>query len=361
MFSVYTTHLWKVLVVHGGHQDFSFFFPSWIYVTTPVMSPACVLIHQLKMLSFHCHVRWLEVRIVNRGFMGQSVGETMEWLELYQVPSLSLAPWIDVFVAVNVGHFVETQLPNPKRFWMIWISRWLDIFRRLCSCSLWVMNSPPGDGHLFFADHKQGRLVMLSKNGRGRLFFTGGHQNMKVPDQFFFHVFESISNIVPSNWMWHRCGPIICGSFSIIFLCKAGVPWIFFNIRGRCKKTVPDFGRVSWDPWDPGSPWILPWDFGKFHPKEVKHGTSTKILNTPTMSVFFWEVFFCRESGAVETSIDSRSLMPFHAPKVSKSMNSTHPKAILLTPHMDRGPNARGYVWKWVIYGNIMSYSKLAR
>lgn len=167
---------------------------------------------------------------------------------------------------------------------------------------------------------------------------------MKVPDQFFFHVFESISNIVPSNWMWHRCGPIICGSFSIIFLCKAGVPWIFFNIRGRCKKTVPDFGRVSWDPWDPGSPWILPWDFGKFHPKEVKHGTSTKILNTPTMSVFFWEVFFCRESGAVETSIDSRSLMPFHAPKVSKSMNSTHPKAILLTPHMDRGPNARGYV-----------------
>ena len=132
----------KVLVVHGGHQDFSFFFPSWIYVTTPVMSPACVLIHQLKMLSFHCHVRWLEVRIVNRGFMGQSVGETMEWLELYQVPSLSLAPWIDVFVAVNVGHFVETQLPNPKRFWMIWISRWLDIFRRLCSCSLWVMILP---------------------------------------------------------------------------------------------------------------------------------------------------------------------------------------------------------------------------
>ena len=58
---------------------------------------------------------------------------------------------------------------------------------------------------------------------------------MKVPDQFFFHVFESISNIVPSNWMWHRCGPIICGSFSIIFLCKAGVPWIFFNICSRLR------------------------------------------------------------------------------------------------------------------------------
>lgn len=212
---------------------------------------------------------------------------------VWLVPSLSLAPWIDVFVAFfYVGHgLLKLSCPILAEILNdldLQVTRYFQ--EAQSSCSLWVMNSPP-DGHLFFADSRAGSLCCL------RMAVDDYSEYRRTPKHegawpVFFHVFESISNIVPSNWMWHRCGPIICGSFSIIFLCKAGVPWIFFNIRGRCKKTDPDFGRVSWDPWDPGSPWILPWDFGKFHPKEVKHGTSTKILNTPTMSVVFLGCFF---------------------------------------------------------------------